>query len=91
MRQARRAVGCKECGETGYRGRMPLDEVLVNNPDFQDRMTQCASAMELQRSAEKGGMRPIREVALGYVVIGETTLDEVERVLGEGDTPAERT
>lgn len=94
VRQARRAVGCKECGETGYRGRIPLDEVLVNNADFQERMTNTASAMELQRSAEKGGMRPIRDVALGHVVIGETTLDEVERVLGEGmaasDRPDER-
>ncbi|MEO6864272.1 MAG: ATPase, T2SS/T4P/T4SS family [Gemmatimonadaceae bacterium] len=86
VRQTRRAVGCKECDETGYRGRMPLDEVLVNNPDFQDRMTQAASAMELQRCAEKGGMRSIRDVALGHVVIGDTTLEEVERVLGEGDT-----
>lgn len=83
--QARRAVGCKECGETGYRGRLPLDEVLVNNPDFQERLSRSASAVELQRCAEKGGMRPIREVALAHVVAGDTTLDEVERVLGEGD------
>ncbi|HEY5085809.1 MAG TPA: ATPase, T2SS/T4P/T4SS family [Gemmatimonadaceae bacterium] len=91
VRQARRAVGCKECGETGYRGRIPLDEVLVNNPDFQDRMTRGSSAMELQRAAEEGGMRPIREVALSHVVVGDTTLDEVERVLGEGEGPPERT
>jgi type II secretory ATPase GspE/PulE/Tfp pilus assembly ATPase PilB-like protein/ActR/RegA family two-component response regulator len=90
VRQARHAVGCKECGETGYRGRIPLDEVLVNNPDFQEKMTRGASSIELQRAAEKGGMRPIREVALGHVVIGETTLEEVERVLGEGEGPPER-
>jgi len=40
--------------------------------------------------AEKGGMRSIREVALGHVVVGNTTLDEVERVLGEGEGPPER-
>jgi CheY-like chemotaxis protein len=90
VRQARRAVGCKECGDTGYRGRIPLDEVLVNNPDFQERMVRSASAMDMQRAAEKGGMRPLREVALGHVVVGDTTLDEVERVLGEGEAPAER-
>ena len=90
VRQARRAVGCKECGETGYRGRIPLDEVLVNSADFQEKLTRNAPALELQRVAEKGGMRPIREVALGHVVIGETTLDEVERVLGEGEGPPER-
>lgn len=88
--QTRRAIGCKECGETGYRGRIPLNEVLVSNADFQERLTRSASAVELQRSAEKGGMRPIREVALAHVVVGNTTLDEVERVLGEGEGPAER-
>jgi type II secretory ATPase GspE/PulE/Tfp pilus assembly ATPase PilB-like protein/ActR/RegA family two-component response regulator len=91
VRQARRAVGCKDCGETGYRGRIPLDEVLVNSPDFQERMTRGAPSLERQHAAEKGGMRSIRDVALGHVVVGDTTLDEVERVLGEGDGPPERT
>lgn len=91
VRQSRRAVGCKECGETGYRGRIPLDEVLVNNPDFQECMTTNATSVELQRSAERGGMRPLRDVALGHVVVGDTTLEEVERVLGEGEAPREKT
>ena len=90
VRQRRRAVGCKECGETGYRGRIPLDEVLVNNHDFQERMSRSASSMDLQRAAEKGGMRPLREVGLGHVVVGDTTLEEMERVLGEGDAPSDR-
>jgi len=88
--QARRAVGCKECGETGYHGRIPLDEVLVNSPDFQEKMTRSATSIEMQRAAEKGGMRPIREVALGHVVVGDTTLEEVERVLGDCEPPADR-
>ena len=90
VRQARRAIGCKECGETGYHGRIPLDEVLVNHPDFQERLSHGGSSVELQKSAERGGMRPIRAVALGHVVLGETTLDEVERVLGEGEAPTDR-
>ena len=90
VKQARRAVGCKECGDTGYRGRIPLDEVLVNNPDFQDRMTTGATSAELQRAAERGGMRPLRDVALVHVVVGDTTLEEVERVLGEGEALAEK-
>jgi type II secretory ATPase GspE/PulE/Tfp pilus assembly ATPase PilB-like protein/CheY-like chemotaxis protein len=88
--QTRCAVGCKECGETGYRGRIPIAEVLVNNPDVQERLASSASAAELQRAAERGGMRPIRDVALAHVVVGETTLSEVERVLGEGEAPSDR-
>ncbi|MFI5238207.1 MAG: ATPase, T2SS/T4P/T4SS family [Gemmatimonadales bacterium] len=90
VRQTRRAVGCKECGETGYLGRMPLDEVLVNNADFQEQLARNANSADLQRAAERGGMRPIREVALAHVVMGNTTLAEVERVLGEGEVPSER-
>jgi len=90
VRQARRAVGCKECGETGYLGRIPLDEVLVNDTDFQEQLGRHAASVELQRSAERNGMRPMRAVALAHVVIGNTTLSEVERVLGEGDSTPER-
>jgi type II secretory ATPase GspE/PulE/Tfp pilus assembly ATPase PilB-like protein/ActR/RegA family two-component response regulator len=85
VKQIRSAVGCQQCGETGYRGRIPITEVLVSTPEFQERVSRGASAAELQRSAEKGGMRPIREVAVARVLAGETTLQEIERVLGEGD------
>jgi len=90
VRQARRAVGCRECGETGYLGRIPLDEVLVNDSDFQEKLAKHATSVELQRTAERNGMRPIRAVALAHVVVGNTTLAEVERVLGEGDNSTER-
>lgn len=90
VRQARRAVGCKECGETGYLGRIPLNEVLVNDSYFQEQLGRNATSVELQRSAERNGMRPIRAVALAHVLIGNTMLSEVERVLGEGDNSPNR-
>lgn len=85
VKQVRAAVGCQQCGDTGYRGRIPVTEVLVTTPDFQEKVSRGASTAELQRSAERGGMHPIREVALDRVRQGDTTLQEVERVLGEGD------
>ena len=85
INQVRRAVGCPQCGESGYRGRIPVTEVLVSTPEFQERIARGATTAELTRAAEKGGMRSIREVALGRVLAGDTTLQEVERVLGEGD------
>ena len=87
IRQVRRAVGCQQCGETGYRGRIPVTEVLVSTPEFQEKISRGASFAELARAAVNGGMRPIRDVALARVLSGETTLQEVERVLGEGDAP----
>jgi type II secretory ATPase GspE/PulE/Tfp pilus assembly ATPase PilB-like protein/ActR/RegA family two-component response regulator len=82
-----RAVGCKFCGSTGYRGRMALAEVLVATATFLDAVAHSAAPSVLQQLAVTGGMRPIRDVALDAVRAGETTIDEVERVVGELAAP----
>jgi type II secretory ATPase GspE/PulE/Tfp pilus assembly ATPase PilB-like protein/ActR/RegA family two-component response regulator len=82
-----RAVGCKHCGSTGYRGRMALAEALVATPTFLDAVARSSAPSVLQQLAVLGGMRPIREVALDAVRAGETTIDEVERVVGEVAAP----
>lgn len=48
-----------------------------------EQISAGATAIQLQRTAITQGMRPLREVALDHVRKGETTLEEVERVLGE--------
>ena len=78
-----RAVGCKRCGNTGYRGRLPLIEVAVITPALADMIAGGATAHALQRSAVAQGMAPMREVAIARVRRGETTLQEVERVIGD--------
>jgi type II secretory ATPase GspE/PulE/Tfp pilus assembly ATPase PilB-like protein/ActR/RegA family two-component response regulator len=78
-----RAVGCAECGYTGYRGRLPVVEVLVSGPRFQDAIEQRKGNQTLHRVARESGMRSMREVALDRVRDGSTTLVEVERVLGQ--------
>jgi type II secretory ATPase GspE/PulE/Tfp pilus assembly ATPase PilB-like protein/ActR/RegA family two-component response regulator len=88
-----RAVGCKLCGSSGYRERMALAEVLVATPTLLDAIAHSAAPSVLQQLAVTAGMRPIREVALDAVRAGETTVDEVERVVGELAAPpvAEKT
>jgi type II secretory ATPase GspE/PulE/Tfp pilus assembly ATPase PilB-like protein/CheY-like chemotaxis protein len=78
-----RAVGCKRCGSTGYRGRLPLIEVSVITPTLADMIAGGATAHSLQRAAIAQGMAPIRDVAVARVRRGETTLQEVERVVGD--------
>ena len=80
---AMRAIGCAKCGQSGYRGRLPLDEVALVSAALADQIVSGASASQLQRAAIAGGMRPLREGALERIRRGETTLQEVERVLGE--------
>jgi len=86
-KQVNRPVGCQQCGESGYRGRLPLTEVLVSSAEFQELVSRGGSHAELQRAAERGGMRTIRQVALEWLATGETSLQEIERVLGEGEAP----
>ncbi len=79
-----RAVGCTECGFTGYRGRLPVNEVLIGGPRFQQAIEQRKGWGTLQRVATQGGMRTLHEVGLEWVSQAKTTLVEVERVLGQG-------
>ncbi|MSR21462.1 MAG: response regulator [Gemmatimonadetes bacterium] len=79
-----RAVGCPECGFTGYRGRLPVNEVLVSGPRMAQAIEQRKGWATLQRVAVQGGMRTMHEVGLEWVKQGRTTLVEVERVLGQG-------
>jgi type IV pilus assembly protein PilB len=83
-----RAGGCKHCGMTGYRGRTPVNEVFLPTPQILEAVSKGATVQELQRAATAAGMRAMREVALEKVRLGTTTLQEVERVLGEGVSEA---
>lgn len=82
VRPAMRAVGCRRCAETGYRGRIPLQEVFMITSDIADMITDSAPQSEVYQAALKEGMRPLLQVGLERVRNGETTLDELERVLG---------
>jgi type II secretory ATPase GspE/PulE/Tfp pilus assembly ATPase PilB-like protein/CheY-like chemotaxis protein len=79
-----RAVGCPECGFTGYRGRLPVNEVLVGGPRLAQAIEQRKGWATLARVAAQGGMRTLHDVGLEWVKQGRTTLVEVERVLGQG-------
>jgi type IV pilus assembly protein PilB len=75
-------TGCARCGETGYRGRVGLYEVLDVDDDLHDMILARASGNELAAAGRARGMRPLKEVGLEYVVAGVTSASEVARVLG---------
>ncbi len=77
-----RAVGCKGCAGTGYRGQVPIPEVLVVTPEMKALLGHSPNDMELQRAAQADGMRSFAEVGLDRVQKGDTTVEEIERVLG---------
>ena len=77
-----RAVGCAECGFTGYAGRLPVNEVMMAGPRLQAAIEARKGWQTLHRIALQGGMRTMHQVALDWVTQGKTTLVEVERALG---------
>ncbi len=82
VKPVRRAVGCPACGKSGYHGRMAVLEVLVTTPALSALVSGGRCAAELHRAAVAGGMRELLMNGLARVTDGNTTLQEVARVLG---------
>jgi type IV pilus assembly protein PilB len=72
--------GCNNCGDTGYRGRLAVYEVMVMHEPLKELILKGASAIELKREAVKLGMSTLRMSALQKVRQGSTTIDETIRV-----------
>ena len=85
VRSAKRAVGCEQCGGTGYRGRMIVSELL--QPDLSGMGRAILSrgdATEIEVLAVQAGMKTLLHRASQAVEVGETSPAEVRRVLGWG-------
>jgi len=76
------AVGCDQCGGTGYHGRLLAAELLTPNADFRRAVLAKADVDELETVAQQSGWTPIRSSAADAIISGRTTAVEVERVFG---------
>ena len=70
-------VGCKECNDRGYRGRVALYEVMPFWDGLKDLVINGASAAELKQEAVRLGMQTLRMAGIGKMMGGTTTLEEV--------------
>ncbi|HEV7203936.1 MAG TPA: GspE/PulE family protein [Jatrophihabitans sp.] len=75
-----KAVGCRSCAGTGYRGRIALHEVMSVSEEIERLAVDRASAHEIQRVAIEEGMDVLRTDGLRKAAAGDTTLAEVLRV-----------
>ncbi len=73
-------VGCIRCGNTGFRGRTGLFEVLPMSDQIRELVLARGSLAEIESVAASEGMRRMREDGLQKVREGLTTLAEVTRV-----------
>ena len=76
-----RAVGCPDCAQTGYRGRLAITEVLITNPEVERRIAANESADRIADAAREGGMKSLFDSGLTHVRNGITSLDELLRVV----------
>lgn len=79
-----RGEGCSHCGYTGYRGRMPIHEVMPVTAAFRKLIAECATGDELGAAARSAGMRTMGEDGIHKVLQGFTTIEEVIRVAYTG-------
>jgi len=80
-----RPVGCSRCNDTGYYGRISINEVLIMSDPIRKQILHHAEATELQRVALAAGMRPMFQDGIEKAVAGVTTIEEVLRVTREVD------
>lgn len=73
---------CETCSGSGFGGVRPIHEILLLTEDFIHALANNAPAGELRAVAQRNGMRTLRETAQEALDAGETTIDEVQRVLG---------
>ena len=81
MPKVYRAVGCSACANTGYRGRKALAELLPMTEEIERMIIEGGSVEEIHRIAVAQGMITLRQSGLRKAIEGETTLEEVLRVV----------
>lgn len=75
-------TACQMCEGSGFKGVRPIHEVLILSEEFISALAAKAPAAQLRAIARKDGMKTLRETAQEVLDAGETSLEEVWRVLG---------
>ena len=75
-----RGEGCRQCNNTGFRGRMGIYEVMLLDAELKKIIQERASESNIRLYLAQTGWRTLRDKALDLVQRGESTLEEVLRV-----------
>jgi type IV pilus assembly protein PilB len=78
--EAYEPVGCGRCGNSGYKGRTGLYEVMSITDEIRDLTVERAASEEIRKIAVAQGMRPLRADGFEKVKNGITSITEVARV-----------
>ncbi len=78
---ARVPVGCSECLNTGYKGRLPVYEIMPVSEGIERLIVDRAAAADIERLAVAEGMDTMRIAALRRVARGEVSVEEMIRAI----------
>lgn len=73
--------GCEKCGDTGFRGRTAVYEILTMTRTLREKLVAGAGEGELKKIAISEGMRSLAQDGMEKVVTGITTVGELARVI----------
>ncbi len=74
------AIGCEECGRSGFLGRTAVAELLDMSDRIRQLILERRPATEIKQAAREEGMTFLRDSALEKVFAGITTLREINKV-----------
>jgi general secretion pathway protein E/type IV pilus assembly protein PilB len=76
-----RSKGCSHCNQVGYRGRMSIMEIVRFDRELDEALSQGKSLGELRVIAAASGFKPLADDGIRRVLSGDTSLDEIARVI----------
>jgi CheY-like chemotaxis protein len=76
-----RAGGCPDCAMTGYRGRFSILEILTMTPELERLIAAGDAADRIANAARRSGMKSLWDSGLAHVKRGESTIEELTRVV----------
>ncbi|WP_407646789.1 GspE/PulE family protein [Fluctibacter halophilus] len=77
-----RAKGCEDCGDTGYKGRTGVHELLQMTPELRSLIYKEASVSAMKEQAMKDGMRTLTQDGIYKVLKGDTDIAQVQIISG---------
>lgn len=78
-----RGKGCNDCGNTGYRGRTGVHELLGMTPELRSLVYKEASVADMKAQAAADGMRTLVQDAIFKVIKGDTDIAQVQIIGGD--------
>ena len=75
-----RPIGCEKCGDTGYKGRTGVHEILPGTAEMKKLVANAAAVPDIRAQAVSDGMRTLSQDAIAKVFKGQMDLKMARKV-----------